>query len=245
MPKIKTSMQNQLCRHLFFFTYEALALPLPLPEPSKEVEDPSDKDEMDVHLFNDTLTSLLKWIEKGGFDNEFDSVAQEALIKHVYIAAKHFNVVKIVTLPTPSPPPPCMQPHYNKEDVHMEPPTPTHMFNEAAIQTPAPLPIVAMPPPPPSSMLPAFIFQGCRENPLPYSPPFVWQFFIEMLAVAGISLPGLIDQANTALSHVRSSLHIDSVCLANSGITCATISVPTQSDLDIVEAMLPPKISGS
>ncbi|KAF9439895.1 hypothetical protein P691DRAFT_768639 [Macrolepiota fuliginosa MF-IS2] len=44
----------------------------------------------------------------------------------------------------------------------MEPPTPTHVFSEAALQTPAPLPIVAMPPLPPPPMMSA--------TPIPAAP---------------------------------------------------------------------------
>ncbi|KAF9442166.1 hypothetical protein P691DRAFT_765500 [Macrolepiota fuliginosa MF-IS2] len=44
----------------------------------------------------------------------------------------------------------------------MEPPTPTHIFSEAAVQTPAPLPMVATPPPPPLPMTTA--------NPIPAAP---------------------------------------------------------------------------
>ncbi|KAF9442387.1 hypothetical protein P691DRAFT_765274 [Macrolepiota fuliginosa MF-IS2] len=40
------------------FAYEAPTLPLPPLETPKEEEDSND-DEMDIHLFNDTLTSLI------------------------------------------------------------------------------------------------------------------------------------------------------------------------------------------
>ncbi|KAF9441869.1 hypothetical protein P691DRAFT_765800 [Macrolepiota fuliginosa MF-IS2] len=66
-----------------------------------------------------------------------------------------------------------------------------------------------------------------------------------MSATAGISLPGLVEQANTTLSHAKSPLHIDSACFTSSGIMCATASVLLQVDLDIIEATLPAKISGS
>ncbi|KAF9440940.1 hypothetical protein P691DRAFT_766989 [Macrolepiota fuliginosa MF-IS2] len=65
------------------------------------------------------------------------------------------------------------------------------------------------------------------------------------ILTVGVSLPDLVNQANITLSHAKSLLHIDSACLTSSGITCATAPVPTQSDLNIVEAMLPPKITRS
>ncbi|KAF9442631.1 hypothetical protein P691DRAFT_765013 [Macrolepiota fuliginosa MF-IS2] len=49
------------------------------------------------------------------------------------------------------PPPSCVHPHHNDEDIPMEPPAPTHVFSEAASQTPAPTHEVAMPPPPPAA----------------------------------------------------------------------------------------------
>ncbi|KAF9443905.1 hypothetical protein P691DRAFT_839750 [Macrolepiota fuliginosa MF-IS2] len=65
------------------------------------------------------------------------------------------------------------------------------------------------------------------------------------MAATDISLPGLIDQANITLSYAKSPLHINSAYFTSSGITYATASIPLQSDLDIVEATLPAKISGS
>ncbi|KAF9440972.1 hypothetical protein P691DRAFT_766939 [Macrolepiota fuliginosa MF-IS2] len=119
-----------------------------------DTEDSTDG-EMNIHLYNDTLASLLKWIEEGKFNDETNSDAQETLVKHIYTVAKWFNLVKILTLPTPSPPPPCMRPHSNEEDIHMEPPIPTCVFSEAATQTPAPIHVVTMSPPPPPSVLSA------------------------------------------------------------------------------------------
>ncbi|KAF9453741.1 hypothetical protein P691DRAFT_790963 [Macrolepiota fuliginosa MF-IS2] len=119
------------------FTYEAPTLLLPPPQTTEE-EAESIVDEMDIHLYNDCLASLLIWIGKEGFNNETDSNTQDALIKSIFKLANLFNLVTIITLPTPSPPPPCSRPHSNKENIHMEPP-PLH--------TPAPLPKVATPPP--------------------------------------------------------------------------------------------------
>ncbi|KAF9440150.1 hypothetical protein P691DRAFT_783194 [Macrolepiota fuliginosa MF-IS2] len=186
-------------------------------------------------------------------------------------------------------------PHPPKEDIHMEPPAPTHVFSEAATQTPAPLPVLTTPtssptpvtsapamsksskPGPPSR--PSFA-KAVAKNLCPNAPPFVQgpphapqpptkatqgpvlskcskrpyfathspsrhQFYIEMSSAAGVSLPNLINQANSALSRTKSSLHINSAQFTNSGIMCATASVPIQSDLNIVEATLPPKIAGS
>ncbi|KAF9441638.1 hypothetical protein P691DRAFT_766047 [Macrolepiota fuliginosa MF-IS2] len=93
------------------------------------------------------------------------------------------------------------------------------------MQTPAPVPMPATPTSPPL--------------------PMMHQFYIETSSAAGISLPDLINWANSALSCAKSPLHIDSACLTNGGITCATASIPTQLDLNIIEATLPPKIARS
>ncbi|KAF9441210.1 hypothetical protein P691DRAFT_766591 [Macrolepiota fuliginosa MF-IS2] len=83
LPKLA---QVQVCHELntIGFTYEAPTLPLPPAEFVNEADDNTD-DEMDIHLFNDTLTHLLKWC--------------------IFKLAKIFNLVTIVTLPTPPPPP--------------------------------------------------------------------------------------------------------------------------------------------
>ncbi|KAF9439966.1 hypothetical protein P691DRAFT_768525 [Macrolepiota fuliginosa MF-IS2] len=44
--------------------------------------------------------------------------------------------------------PPCCCPHRDDEDIPMEPPAPTHVFSEAASQTPAPSHEASTPPPP-------------------------------------------------------------------------------------------------
>ncbi|KAF9442295.1 hypothetical protein P691DRAFT_765357 [Macrolepiota fuliginosa MF-IS2] len=91
------------------------------------------------------------------------------LIKCIFKVAKDFNLVTIVTPPTPSPPPPCSRPHSN-EDIHMEPPIPAHMFSEAATQTSAPIPMVAISPPLP--YLPLFS-ETVAKVLHPNAPPFV------------------------------------------------------------------------
>ncbi|KAF9449466.1 hypothetical protein P691DRAFT_791106 [Macrolepiota fuliginosa MF-IS2] len=129
------------------FTYEAPTLPLPPPVIPKEEED-SNNNKMDIHLFNDTLHSLIIWTANEGFNNKANFEARHTMVKHIHVLACEFNVAKVITLPTPPPPPPCTQPHSNEEDIHMEPPAPTHVFSEAATQTPAPLPVPATPTPP-------------------------------------------------------------------------------------------------
>ncbi|KAF9441038.1 hypothetical protein P691DRAFT_766853 [Macrolepiota fuliginosa MF-IS2] len=137
--------QIQICHELdaISFTYEAPALPLSPTKTHDKEEELIMEDKANIHLFNNALNALYKWIGNKGFNNETDSDAQDTLIKHIFKLAKAFNLVTIVTLPTPSPPPPCSRPHLDKEDIHMEPPTPTCVFSEAATQTPAPLPEVA------------------------------------------------------------------------------------------------------
>ncbi|KAF9451926.1 hypothetical protein P691DRAFT_785570 [Macrolepiota fuliginosa MF-IS2] len=66
-----------------------------------------------------------------------------------------------------------------------------------------------------------------------------------MKVASGFSLPDLVNKANTSLVQAKSPLHIDSAHFTSSGITCATASVPSQSDLDIVKATLPMKLAGS
>ncbi|KAF9440145.1 hypothetical protein P691DRAFT_768205 [Macrolepiota fuliginosa MF-IS2] len=134
LPKI-TQVQVHCELNAIGFTYEAPTLPLPSTK-TYDKEENLTADEMDIHLYNDCLNSLLTWIGK-----------EDTLIKSIFKLAKVFNLVTIITLPTPSPPPPCLRPHSDKEDIHMEPPAPTHVFSEAAIQTPATLPRVTIPPP--------------------------------------------------------------------------------------------------
>ncbi|KAF9443799.1 hypothetical protein P691DRAFT_763947 [Macrolepiota fuliginosa MF-IS2] len=73
-------MQVQVCCKLnaIGFTYEAPTLPLPPAEASNEkaneAED-SSEDEMDIHLFNNALTCLIKWVDKDSFNNETDTDA--------------------------------------------------------------------------------------------------------------------------------------------------------------------------
>ncbi|KAF9441491.1 hypothetical protein P691DRAFT_791252 [Macrolepiota fuliginosa MF-IS2] len=258
LPKLmQVQVQHEL--NAIGFTYKAPTLPLPPLKTPKEEEDSND-DEMDIHLFNDALASLILWCRKDSFNKETDSNAQDTLIKCIFKVAKDFNLVTIVTLPTPSPPPPCTQPYSDEEDIHMEPPTPSHVFSEAAMQTPAPLPMPATPTPPslPMTSAPATstssrpgppprpsFAEAAAKTLCPNTPPFMHQFYIEMPSAAGISFPDLVNQANIALTCAKSPLHIDSAQFTSGGIMCATASVPTQSDLDIIEATLPPKIARS
>ncbi|KAF9440153.1 hypothetical protein P691DRAFT_768199 [Macrolepiota fuliginosa MF-IS2] len=85
-----------------------------------------------------------------------------------------------------------------------------------------------VPPPPPLCKA-----HHGHHRPHPRPPKVPSQFFIETSVASDISLPGLMDQANIALSHTKSPLHINSACLTSSSITCATTSVPSQSDLNI------------
>ncbi|KAF9441695.1 hypothetical protein P691DRAFT_765998 [Macrolepiota fuliginosa MF-IS2] len=50
------------------------------------------------------------------------------------------------------PPPSCLHPHHNDEDIHMELTAPTHAFSESSTQTPAPSHEASMPPPPPAAV---------------------------------------------------------------------------------------------
>ncbi|KAF9442893.1 hypothetical protein P691DRAFT_764785 [Macrolepiota fuliginosa MF-IS2] len=125
---------------------------------------------MDIYLFNDALAHLIKWIGADSF-NKTDSNACEMLVKHIFKVAKDFNLVTIVTPPTPSPPPPCTRPHSDEEDIHMEPPAPTCMFSEAAMQTPAPLPMVATPPPPSTPVPSANPSPAAAMSSKPGPPP--------------------------------------------------------------------------
>ncbi|KAF9450868.1 hypothetical protein P691DRAFT_788391 [Macrolepiota fuliginosa MF-IS2] len=152
--------QVQVCCKLdaISFTYEASALPLPPPQTTEE-EAESITNEMDIQLYNDCLASLLVWIGKEGFNNETDSDARDTLIKHIYKAAKVFNLITIVMLPTPSPPPPFPRPHSDEEDIHME------------IPTPAPLPEVATPLPVIMSTKPRAVVVPIEPG-LPFRPSF-------------------------------------------------------------------------
>ncbi|KAF9440011.1 hypothetical protein P691DRAFT_768448 [Macrolepiota fuliginosa MF-IS2] len=64
-------VQIQICHKLdaISFTYEAPILPLPPLGTPKEEED-SNNEEMNIHLFNDALHSLILWTANEGFNNE-------------------------------------------------------------------------------------------------------------------------------------------------------------------------------
>ncbi|KAF9439414.1 hypothetical protein P691DRAFT_769868 [Macrolepiota fuliginosa MF-IS2] len=53
------------------FTYEAPTLPLP-PTETHDKEELIMEDEENIHLFNDTLSALYKWVGNEGFNNETD-----------------------------------------------------------------------------------------------------------------------------------------------------------------------------
>ncbi|KAF9439798.1 hypothetical protein P691DRAFT_830812, partial [Macrolepiota fuliginosa MF-IS2] len=262
LPKL-AQVQVQCELDAISFTYEAPTLPLPPLEAPKEEEDFNDN-EMDIHLFNNALASLILWCRKDSFNKETDSDAQDTLIKHIFKVAKDFNLVTIITPPTPSPPPPCTQPHSDEEDIHMEPPTPTCVFSEAATQTPAPLSMLTMPTPPPLLMTsapaasksskprptprPSFAEAVaktlhptaphlCKAHHMPHSPP--------------LRPPKVLSQASTRNGltlQLKDPLDANSISKHQQllvGIMCTTATVPNQSDLEIIKATLPPKISGS
>ncbi|KAF9439690.1 hypothetical protein P691DRAFT_769116 [Macrolepiota fuliginosa MF-IS2] len=54
------------------FTYEAPTLPLLPTETPDEAEELITKDKANIHLFNNALDTLFKWILNGGFNNETD-----------------------------------------------------------------------------------------------------------------------------------------------------------------------------
>ncbi|KAF9441268.1 hypothetical protein P691DRAFT_766509 [Macrolepiota fuliginosa MF-IS2] len=200
---------------------------------SASQEEDSNEDEMDIHLFNDALDTLYKWVANEGFNNETDFNAQDVLVKHIFKLAKAFNM----------------------EDIHMEPPAPTHVFSEAAMQTPAPLPVLAMPIPPPIPVTSAPAASTSSKPGPPSRPSFAKAAaktlhptappFVQGPPCAPQPQPKATQGPVPVLHQDASSLHINSACFTNSGITCATASVPIQSDLNIIEAMLPPKITRS
>ncbi|KAF9440344.1 hypothetical protein P691DRAFT_767888 [Macrolepiota fuliginosa MF-IS2] len=65
------------------------------------------------------------------------------------------------------------------------------------------------------------------------------QFFIEAPTIPpNTSLSTLVTTANRALSQAKSTLKVDSAHLSPCGITYVTATVPSTSDLDIIEATL-------
>ncbi|KAF9439967.1 hypothetical protein P691DRAFT_768523 [Macrolepiota fuliginosa MF-IS2] len=65
------------------------------------------------------------------------------------------------------------------------------------------------------------------------------QFFIEAPNIPkDTSLPSMVKLANNALTRAKSTLRVDSARFSPRGITCATATVPTTSDLDIIKATL-------
>ncbi|KAF9440064.1 hypothetical protein P691DRAFT_768345 [Macrolepiota fuliginosa MF-IS2] len=69
--------------------------------------------------------------------------------------------------------------------------------------------------------------------------PMCRQFYIEAPTIpSDTSLPSLVNTANCTLTHARSSLKVNSAHFSPHGITCVTASVPSTSDLNIIEATL-------
>ncbi|KAF9441573.1 hypothetical protein P691DRAFT_791117 [Macrolepiota fuliginosa MF-IS2] len=69
--------------------------------------------------------------------------------------------------------------------------------------------------------------------------PMHRQFYIEALTIpSDTSLPSLVNMANHALTHARSTLKVDSAHISPHGITCVTVAVPSTSDLNIIKATL-------
>ncbi|KAF9439818.1 hypothetical protein P691DRAFT_784787 [Macrolepiota fuliginosa MF-IS2] len=189
------------------------------------------------------------------------------------------------------PPPPCQRAHCDDEDTPMEPPALTHVFSEAASQTPAPSHEASTPPPPPAAAasIPPAGPHGCASytgavarNLNPAAPPFVCgppcapvaqppaqaqqpisskclkrpffmtrgpscrQFFIEAPNIpSDTSLSTMVITANRAVMQAKSTLKVDSACLSPCGITCATATIPSTSDLNIIEATLSGGLTGA
>ncbi|KAF9442164.1 hypothetical protein P691DRAFT_789960 [Macrolepiota fuliginosa MF-IS2] len=228
---------------------QAPTLPLPPLETPKAEED-SNNNERDIHLFNNTLTSLILWCRKDSFNKETDSDTQDTLIKRIFKVAKDFNLVTIITLPTPSPSPPCTQPHSNEEDIHMELPTPTCVFSKAATQTPAPLPVLAMPTPPPLPVMSAPAASTSSKPGLPSRPSFAKAVAKTLCPNAPPFVRGPPHAPQPPIKATQGP--VSNKCLkrpyfATHGPSRHQFYIETSSatDLNIVEAMLPPKIARS
>ncbi|KAF9440660.1 hypothetical protein P691DRAFT_781684 [Macrolepiota fuliginosa MF-IS2] len=71
------------------------------------------------------------------------------------------------------------------------------------------------------------------------------QFFIEAPSIpCDTSLPSLVSTANKALMCTKSTLKVDSASFSPHGITCATVTVPSTSDLDIIKAIISGRLLG-
>ncbi|KAF9440162.1 hypothetical protein P691DRAFT_783167 [Macrolepiota fuliginosa MF-IS2] len=72
------------------------------------------------------------------------------------------------------------------------------------------------------------------------------QFFIEAPNIPkDTSLPSMVKTANSSLACTKSTLQVDSACFTPCGITCATASVPTTSNLNIIGATLSSGLLGA
>ncbi|KAF9439871.1 hypothetical protein P691DRAFT_784441 [Macrolepiota fuliginosa MF-IS2] len=116
---------------------ESLTTPAP-PQPQAAN---SQIDEDDIHKIIDAFKVVGPWCEKYTPIIARDDVYNE-LKRLVGLIAGLFDLIPGPhQCPTPPPPSsPCSRPHRDDEDIPMELPAPTHVFSEAASQTPAPLP---------------------------------------------------------------------------------------------------------
>ncbi|KAF9440013.1 hypothetical protein P691DRAFT_768438 [Macrolepiota fuliginosa MF-IS2] len=72
------------------------------------------------------------------------------------------------------------------------------------------------------------------------------QFFIEVPSIPkDTSLPSMVKMANTSLACAKSALWVDSACFSPRSIMCATASIPSTLDLDIIKAMLSGRLLGA
>ncbi|KAF9439554.1 hypothetical protein P691DRAFT_769450 [Macrolepiota fuliginosa MF-IS2] len=220
--------------------------------PQQEVDDSSDEDTVQdiINVFN----VIGQWCEKYTPIIERDDAYNE-LKKLVSLVANFFDLIPGPhQCPAPPlPPPPCSRPHRDDEDTPMEPPAPTRVYSETALQTPAPSHEASMPPPPPAAAAsippagppPPFV-HGPPRAPVAQPPaqaqqpisskrskrpffamrgPSRRQFFIEAPNIpADTSLPTMVATANRALSRAKSTLKVDSARLSPRGITRASRS---------------------
>ncbi|KAF9441439.1 hypothetical protein P691DRAFT_766288 [Macrolepiota fuliginosa MF-IS2] len=124
---------------------------------------------------------------------------------------------------------PCGQPSYaGTAAKNLNPAAPP--FMRGPPHTPAAIP--AQNPQPASSKHSKWPFYAMHR-------PMHRQFYIEALNIpSDTSLPSLINMANCALTCARSSLKVNTAYISPCGITCVMASVPSTSDLDIIEATL-------
>ncbi|KAF9440826.1 hypothetical protein P691DRAFT_767187 [Macrolepiota fuliginosa MF-IS2] len=137
----------------------------------------------------------------------------------------------------------------------MPPPPPTTAATSPAAAAssvsagPSP-PFVHGPPHAPAAILaqnPQPILSKCSKQPFfATCRPTHRQFYIEAPNIpSDTSLPSLVNTANHALTHAKSTLKVDSAHISPHGITCVTASVPSTSDLDIIKATLSGRLLGA